>query len=275
MIMETKINLTYKQKKELAEWIAKQNNGAVTGSIMLREKGIELGREPQDIDIVISDTNPDDLVLPPLVEGEEYSENVDGYKVLARCYFFGTKIEFLTDEGNVLENSRPISGLFGANYASIKDLLEAKKRYIEEDTNAEYVEKSKRDIEIIEKYIAENTPKINEESIKEITKFAKEVLNETIDAEKAIASQIKYLKERAKLNDGDWMNANFAKGIGFAPQNGICYNCHKQIYDNAIIKQRNWETGELEEVVSKGISVEKASTELTTGCPHCHRSFVD
>lgn len=108
-----------------------------------------------------------------------------------------------------------------------------------------------------------------------IIEAAKEVLNETIDAEKAIASQIKYLKERAKLNDGDWMNADFAKGIGFAPQDGICYNCHKQIYDNAIVKQRNWKTGELEEVVSKGISVEKASTELTTGCPHCHRSFVD
>lgn len=278
MIMETRINLTYKQKKELAEWIAIKNYGAVTGSIMLRERGIELGREPKDIDIVISDTNPDDLVLPPLVEGEEYNENEDGYKVLARCYFFGTKIEFLTDEGNVVENSRPISGLFGANYASIQDLLEAKKRYVEEDTNAEYVEKSKRDIEIIEKHISEQQEReeeSNKEALNSLSDLQKKGLIRTIDVKKAIAAQIEYLKQRAEKNEGDWMNEDFAKGIGFSPQNGICYRCHRQIYDNAIIKQRNFITGNIEDVESKGISVEEASTELTTGCPHCHYSFVD
>lgn len=78
--METKINLTYKQKKELAEWIAKQNNGSVTGSIMLRERGIELDREPNDIDIVVSESlGSDDIKLPPLVYNKEEKRNEDGY----------------------------------------------------------------------------------------------------------------------------------------------------------------------------------------------------
>lgn len=43
----------------------------------------------------------------------------------------------------------------------------------------------------------------------------------------------------------------------FAPSNGNCYNCRKNVYSEG------------------GISVEKASRELTTGCPHCNKSFVD
>jgi len=41
----------------------------------------------------------------------------------------------------------------------------------------------------------------------------------------------------------------------FAPTDGVCWNCGKQIYT--------------------GISLEKASTQLITGCPHCHRSYCD
>lgn len=47
------------------------------------------------------------------------------------------------------------------------------------------------------------------------------------------------------------------KHIGFAPSDGRCYRCKRQIYSDG------------------GISVEKASAELTTGCPFCHASFVD
>jgi hypothetical protein len=39
----------------------------------------------------------------------------------------------------------------------------------------------------------------------------------------------------------------------FAPIN--CYFCNINIYDK--------------------ITIEKASSELITGCPHCHHSFVD
>lgn len=40
----------------------------------------------------------------------------------------------------------------------------------------------------------------------------------------------------------------------FAPVDGICYNCHRNIYE--------------------GISVEKAGQELVTDCPFCNHSFV-
>lgn len=53
-------------------------------------------------------------------------------------------------------------------------------------------------------------------------------------------AQIKYCTEHSIL---------------FAPSDGICWNCGKQIYD--------------------AITLEYASTQLVTGCPHCHRSFVD
>lgn len=41
----------------------------------------------------------------------------------------------------------------------------------------------------------------------------------------------------------------------FAPTDGICWSCHKQIYSR--------------------ISLEMASTRLITGCPHCHYSFCE
>lgn len=43
----------------------------------------------------------------------------------------------------------------------------------------------------------------------------------------------------------------------FAPSDGICWSCHRQIYDE------------------DRISVEEAKSELITGCPVCHRSFCD
>lgn len=98
---------------------------------------------------------------------------------------------------------------------------------------------------------------------------------ETIDAQKAITSQAEYLKEYAKRHPEDRMSKEFSKGKGFAPSSGICYSCHRQIYSNAMIRMRDCRYGQIKEVESKGISVEKASTQLTIGCPHCHHSFVD
>lgn len=57
---------------------------------------------------------------------------------------------------------------------------------------------------------------------------------------------------------------------GFAPSDGICYRCKRQIY--AKIENKNEITGE---TYFTGVSVEKASSELITGCPHCHRSYCD
>lgn len=148
-----KINFTYKQKLELAKWIAKNNGGAITGSIMLRERGIELGREPNDIDIIISsELYPEDIELPPLCSDEVFENNDDGYEVLKRCYYFGLKIEFIVDDEE-LQNSNKIRFLELYNYATVDGLLKAKLKYVQEDSNKEYITKTKRDIEIIKKHI--------------------------------------------------------------------------------------------------------------------------
>ena len=61
-------------------------------------------------------------------------------------------------------------------------------------------------------------------------------------------------------------------GVMFAPIDGVCWNCHKNIYRP--IKHENKYT-EKNVVTYTGISVEGASRYLITGCPHCNRSFCD
>ena len=51
----------------------------------------------------------------------------------------------------------------------------------------------------------------------------------------------------------------------FAPLNGICFACKRDIY-------QAYEIGTRE---SKGIDIERAGKELITGCPHCYRSYCD
>jgi hypothetical protein len=46
-----------------------------------------------------------------------------------------------------------------------------------------------------------------------------------------------------------------AGGPLFAPANGMCWRCEKQIYDK--------------------ISLERAGSSRITGCPHCHYSFCN
>lgn len=70
------------------------------------------------------------------------------------------------------------------------------------------------------------------------------------DVNKAIEAQKNYCKENEIPH--------------FAPYDGRCYRCHKQIYEE--IKHDNYSTG---------ITVEEAGSGLVTGCPHCHYSFVD
>lgn len=77
-----------------------------------------------------------------------------------------------------------------------------------------------------------------------------EVPAKTFNKDKAIAAQKEYCN---------------AKGYPhFAPHNGICFRCHKQIYEQ--IDHDGYKTG---------ISVERAGKELITGCPHCNRTYCD
>lgn len=54
----------------------------------------------------------------------------------------------------------------------------------------------------------------------------------------------------------------------FAPSSGNCYNCHENIYTEKEVTHGD-------RTHSVGISVEKATNELITGCPFCHRSYCD
>lgn len=63
----------------------------------------------------------------------------------------------------------------------------------------------------------------------------------TINVQEACAAQKKYCESRDLPH--------------FAPIDGRCFACHRQIYDD--------------------ISVETAESELITGCPICHRSYCD
>jgi hypothetical protein len=60
----------------------------------------------------------------------------------------------------------------------------------------------------------------------------------------------------------------------FAPADGVCFRCKKQIYD-PVEKPGFSRDGEEFKMITVGISVEKASTELVTGCPHCNYSYCE
>ncbi|WP_146752107.1 hypothetical protein [Paenibacillus taichungensis] len=77
------------------------------------------------------------------------------------------------------------------------------------------------------------------------------------DIPKSIEAQKKYCEDK--------------KAPHFAPQSGRCWNCNQNIYSSG----RSVWRGKMEERESAGISVDKAGTELVTGCPHCHRSYCD
>lgn len=74
----------------------------------------------------------------------------------------------------------------------------------------------------------------------------------------------------------------------FAPKDGRCWACSKNIYEPLGHKRgqsasrvgrtgrRRVESCPIEEAdYITGITVEKAGSELVTGCPHCNRSYCD
>ncbi|MFV0587518.1 hypothetical protein [Bacteroides reticulotermitis] len=149
------VPLNSNQKVALAAWIAEANQGAITGSVMLFMRGIYLGREIGDIDILVEDTSPDDIVLPPLCERIE-GHDEEGYKVLARAYFFGNKIEFIhVDEIRADPHSFRLDGKSKImKVARVEDLVAAKEFYLYNCTNEEYKEKTRRDLEVIDNHFS-------------------------------------------------------------------------------------------------------------------------
>lgn len=60
------------------------------------------------------------------------------------------------------------------------------------------------------------------------------------------------------------------KAPHFAPRSGICWKCHRNIYE-----PRKYFGYDNKTEYTSGITVEKAGIELVTGCPHCNRSYCD
>ena len=60
-------------------------------------------------------------------------------------------------------------------------------------------------------------------------------------------------------------------GPHFAPESGRCWKCHRNIYEPWTRMEKNY-LGEEREVTT-GVTVERATKSLVTGCPHCHRSY--
>jgi hypothetical protein len=81
---------------------------------------------------------------------------------------------------------------------------------------------------------------------------SKEEPSEHFNVLYSMVAQERYCKEKEYPN--------------FVPNNGICWKCNQQIYAEGKNRMGN---------LSKGISVEKAGSELITGCPHCNWSYCD
>ena len=73
---------------------------------------------------------------------------------------------------------------------------------------------------------------------------------ELFDVEKSIEAQNKYCKDNSV--------------ILFAPYDGECFCCGRQIYEPRKLGDE-----------IRGYTIKEASETLITGCPFCHRSYVD
>lgn len=81
----------------------------------------------------------------------------------------------------------------------------------------------------------------------------------TFNVSESIKAQAKYCEDH--------------KAPHFAPKSGVCWNCRKNIYEELPKTYRNFDG--TEKTIMCGISTEEAATRLTTGCPHCNRSYCD
>jgi len=77
---------------------------------------------------------------------------------------------------------------------------------------------------------------------------------QTWDVKAAIAAQAAYCEQNGYPH--------------FAPRDGLCWSCRLNIYEPV---ERDAFSGR----VTTGITVERAGSELITGCPHCHRSYCE
>lgn len=147
------IKLSNSDKIELALWLANHNGGVITGSIALRLKGIDLGRDIGDIDILVE--NDTELELPPFTT--EYIGGVPSYEC-EKYMFCDTIIDFISKgriDQEIISNytTENLNTLKYLPIALIEDILEAKKSYLNGDRDEMYLLKTKHDIAEINEWI--------------------------------------------------------------------------------------------------------------------------
>lgn len=165
-----------KKKIQLAKWMCDNNpNLTLTGSLMLYLRGVNLGREPHDIDLVISSRYTDEpIIVPPFITEVDVI-NDSGYSVLKRFMYEDVKVEIIADynidvpytyiditEYLDISIEKCLDEGVIKGYATkipvayITRLLSAKDSYLTDDDYQEYVEKTKIDIDIIKKFLDEH-----------------------------------------------------------------------------------------------------------------------
>lgn len=161
-IKDLKCPLSFEEKLELADWMIESFNRNVifiklTGSMLLKKLGI-IDREPQDIDfIILKASDADYATLPPFAKNVEF-EAEDGYRVLKRFYWLGTKVDILLNEGISYE-------LFfedgeDADIEIVEGILKAKKSYLETEVRPDQIAKHTEDIPKIEQWLATKRTKL-------------------------------------------------------------------------------------------------------------------
>lgn len=154
-IKELECPLSYEEKLELADWMIESFSHYchiyLTGSMLLKKLGI-IDREPQDIDFIIENIwQGEDYILPPFSREVEF-EKKDGYSVLKRFYWLGTKIEVIHDEDlayNIFRLNQE-----EADIKIVEGILKAKKFYLEKETRPDQIAKHTEDIPKIEQWLA-------------------------------------------------------------------------------------------------------------------------
>ena len=161
-IKELKCPLSFEEKLELADWMIESFSAGchitLTGSMLLKKLGI-IDREPQDIDFIVQDIweEGDNYILPPFSKEVEF-EDEDGYSVLKRFYWLGTKIEVIHDEDLVCKVFR--LNQEETDIKIVEGILKAKKFYLETETRPDQIAKHSEDIPKIEQWLATKRTKL-------------------------------------------------------------------------------------------------------------------
>ena len=120
---------------EIAKKILEINeNACLTGTLMLKLRGIDLGREPHDIDILISDYAPN-IKIPEGMKLEECGHSSDGSH--AKYKYKGVEIDILSDG----EEPEIVNGL---KLGTVEKLIE--KKYLYSIQNNSSAEKHHKDL---------------------------------------------------------------------------------------------------------------------------------